>query len=106
MSLAGELKNLIHRICTEGNSKEHAECVGIAARFLTQRTEWRQICRAERTQDQRTLEHFAAHGSDEYIRTRAAEFIHNVKKGRLHIHKDGVLRFPAPSEVAEVEINA
>jgi len=106
MTRAEELKHLLYKICTDSDSKSQAQCVQIAARFLTQRTEWRQICRAERIQDQRTLEHFAANGSDEYIRTRATEFICNVQKGRLHIHKDGVLRFPAPSETPEAEVNA
>lgn len=101
MTYSEELKHLLHKICTVGDSKDQASCVQIAARFLTQRTEWRQICRAERTQDQRTLEHYASNGSDEYIRRRAAEFIQNVQKGRLHVHKDGVLRFPDPSETPE-----
>jgi len=93
MSLSTELTTLLHKICTESdNRREHDMCVLAAAKFLTQRVELNRIYRAEVAGDTAMLEHYAAYGCDDYIKSKAAEFLTNVRNGVVHTQIRGVIR--------------
>jgi len=70
------------------------DCVSILSKWLQQRCEWRAIVHAERRKDIQTLKRCAMSAVNENIRSKALEFLQNVRAETLHNIPSGTLHNP------------